>query len=389
MPVEVMNGEYVMRKKLFSVMFVAVFVLSSAAVAQDGIRAGDFILSPYADLSVISDSNVRTDADDEEDDISLIVRVGLSFQNTVDQIRLRGNVWGLAERYYDLDEEDHEDWGQSLSLRMFDRDRLQITLRQSFARVESFDYAVGSTQERDDLRAGIALGRNLTDKLEGDLDYAFRKTDYESPNVFDWDQHRVMATLGHVLTDKTSATLSLSAGRQSSDGNDDDADFYAARIGLRTRGTDKMTGAFGVGFQRHESDQNINIPSFRGSVNWRANENMTVFARAENTVEPATQDINNYNKVIRASLGTSVNVMQDYLLSFTGRYNRNDIDRRIDDGAVSKDDDTYTVSARLTYRPPARWLQAFLDVQYEDKTATPKSNEYSQTMVKAGVNLRY
>lgn len=375
--------------KLSSTVLVVVFVSAMVVEAQDGINAGCFNLSPYADISVVSDSNVRTSPDDEEDDVSGQLRAGLDFRNKAEEIRLSGDVWGMAERYADLDDEDHEDWGQSLRLRLFDRDRVQIGLRQSFASIQSLDYAVGSIQARDEMKAGLALGKNFTDKLEGDLDYAFSQTDYESPVAFDWDQHRVLATVGHAVTDKSAATIAVSGGTQSSDGNEKDADFYAVRVGVRTRGTDKMTGSIGVGYQRHESDENIDWPSFRGSLKWQATEKVSVFARAENAIEPATQEINNYKKVVRASLGSEINIMQDYRLGLTGRYNRNDIERKIEDGTLSKDDDTYTVSARLTYQPPARWLQAFIEAQYEDKTATPKRNEYSQTMLTAGVNLKY
>lgn len=372
-------------------------MFATAGEPGEGVKVGDFVVGPYADADLTYDSNVKVSPDDEQDDVSATLKAGVTFKNTAELIKLRADVWGLAERFADLTEEDHEDFGESMSLTLMDREQLEVILKEGYDNITSLDYGTGSIEARELIKASAGLGRTVSDKVELDLAYAYDSTDYdENVRQFDWDQQGVTLSGTHKMTDKTDAKMVSSWVQQTSDGNLVDADFYTVLFGVKTRKTEKVTADAGFGWSYHDSEESISMPAYGVNLNWKMSEKLALNINGRNTIEPAAQNANNYNINTRASVELKWSFVEELSLAGSVSYNKNDFDRKVDVNGttdagddIKKSDETLSGALTLSYDPPAKYLSTFLKLKYDDKTATLAENEYQQTTLAMGVDLMY
>ena len=151
-------------------------------------------------------------------------------------------VWGRFERYADLDERDHNDAGERINATLWDRDRIQVKISEALQNFDEFDLSTSDVERRTVFNGALGAGRSLTDKSELDVGYAFNMTDYQSPSLFDWNEHIGSAEFGHDMTDKSAGTVTVKTGVQSSDGNSEDGTLGSVLLGAKTRLTEKVNG---------------------------------------------------------------------------------------------------------------------------------------------------
>jgi hypothetical protein len=373
---------------------VTVCLVATAAHSSEhnGIKAGPVKIMPYADLSTIYNSNVETQPNDEKDDTSFNLKLGAGFQNDADGMELIADLWGSFERYVDLSDEDHEDFGESISLGLMQGEKVTIDLMESYDNIQSLDYAVGSINARELIKAEAKVAAELTEKLTIATAYAYDLTDYESPREFDWDQHAVTVYGNQKLTDKTDGSVAVGAILQDSDGFDDSSEQYKVTAGVKTRGTDKVTGTARIGVLNMTADyDDETIPHFDIAGMWQTTDKVKISTQINNAIEPGTLVVNDYNKVIRGNVSANWQLLQEVGLTFTAGYARNDYYREVDvDGVLTaKDDDTFSGAVRATYTTPTPMLTAFLEVKVDDKQSSIPANEYQQTIVTLGANFVY
>jgi len=374
---------------------VVICMFSSLSVLQaadgEGIRTEGYVISPYAELQSIYDSNVETQPNNTKSDVSFTLKAGADFRNTAEKIKLKGDIWGLTEKYIDLKAEDHSDFGESLDVKWLDLGSFTMGVNESYQDIQSLDYSVGRIEARKLLKAGIGAGNKITDKLDVNLDYLFSDTAYESPRMYSWNEQTVTFVGANNLTDKSAGTLTVAAGNQTSDGNQANGKLLTALVGVKSRQTDKVVGNAGIGVIRYSGEADASRFAFVAGVNWTATPKVNVFVDARNGFEPGTIDANNVNFVSHATLGADWAFVDSLALKGFVMYSRNDYIKDVVSNEVlsKKKDDTMTEALRLTYTAPAKFLQIFLEGKYEDKTSTISANEYSQTMVTLGAKYIY
>ena len=369
-------------------------LVASAALAQDaenGIIYKGFVFTPGADIESIYDSNVSLQPNDEISDLSFYTKFGLGVSNQAEKVRMNANLWGALERYMDETDENHEDWGESLKFKMFDKDTVQVIVRESYEDIQSLDYSTGTIEPRRVTDAGFSGARQFTDKLDGDIGYSYQNTVYESPLNFDWYENSVNANALHDFTAKSRIGVLLDSGTQVSDGNREDGKYVTAMFGFNTRNTDKINLESGIGYMTHRSDNDISTLAYKLTGSWKTTEKVSLNANINSGIEPASQDPNNFNETVRGSLGATWNIVKEWSASLTGMYAQNDFTELIDrDGVLEKKkDDTYTGTFRVTYQPPVKALKIYFEQKYEDKDSTFDSNDYKQYMTKLGLSLVY
>jgi len=388
-----------MRQAVWLGVFVfGLGLVLNAAAAQPGggIRLDEAtVLHPYAQLQAGYDSNVEYLETDEQDDFFAQLRAGLALDRSTEQFGLQGDVWGLIERFADLTDEDHEDFGETLALRYGKRDALEATLSESYADIEELDYGTGQRENRADMRAKGALGKQFTDKLEGDVDYSYRSSDYTAKRngyeLYDWNQHGPRAQVAHALTDKTAAVLTGEYLFLSSDGNREDADYTSAEIGLKTRHTDKLTGIIGAGWHQLDTDDNIDGLSATIEGLWQANERCLVRVQGGNSIEPSVQDADNFVEIANLLLDVEYRIARSFQSTVMGVYRNNDYARPVTVGGVSQDkeEDFLTGLVRLTYLPPSKFLSYFVEGRVESKDSNLEGSDYDQVVGLIGAQVAY
>jgi len=376
---------------LVGCLFVAAQVLNAAESKDEGIKIGDYRLLPYADLMSIYDSNVETQPSNEKDDVSFRLKIGAGFKNTSEKVKLDADLWGLSEKYLDLKDEDHDDFGESINLEWPEMGRFSFGVNESYEDIQSLDYAVGSIQARKLMRLGTHAGSKITEKMNADLSYSFSDTDYESPRQFDWNEHIVSLVGLHDMTDKTAGKVKIGANFQSSDANVKDGTCVSALFGVKSRQTEKLTGEAGIGVMNLSGEDEATRLAFDAGADWKATEKVNVFMNARNGFEPSVLDENNYNLTTRATLGAKWAFVESFSLMGSGAYARNDYlnDVVVSGESMTKQDDTLTGTVRLTYNAPSKYLKIYLEGKYEDKNSTLDSNDYDQTQVTIGALCSY
>jgi hypothetical protein len=384
-----------MKKTTVWPLLVAISVCGLAAAQSQELGPRSYTanlrLRPYVSLRGVYDSNLDATPDNELDDLSAILEAGMDFVNDTGLCTIDGRVWVLAEEYLDYTERAHQDFGNRLRIRLWEREMLLILLDQRYEDRTASDVVTGSIEGRKQTEASLLLGKRLTDKLDGDLAYRYRDVRYESERIFDWDQQTLDFTLGHDLTRRTVGTLLLRGGRQTSEGNFENADFGVAHVGITTRNSPKFSATVGLGWHYHDIEDAISTPSGDIAVRWQPRDRLGIDLTALRTVEPARQNRDNYNTVTRTSLALHFKPVNDITVSLTGMYARNDYDRPVEINGVDrkKRDDTWTGMLRCAYRPGGGKLELFGDLKIEERDSTLDANDYASHVVGVGARLQY
>lgn len=368
--------------------------VATGAWSQDTdsiLRVGNLTVSPYISARGVYDSNLDATPDDEVDDFSTILELGLDFENRTRLCTIDGRFWGLAEEYLDYTERSHQDFGNRLRVRLWERERLLVVLDQRYEDRTASDVVTGPIEGWQEGEVSVLLGKRLTDKLDGDVAYRYRDVRYDADRLFDWNQQTADFTLGHDMTERTVGTLLLRAGRQQSDGNAVDADFGVIHLGVTTRNSRKLTGAIGAGWHYHDVEPAISTPSVDAKVTWRPREQLAVDLSVVRTVEPARQDRENYNTPTRTALGLHYSPVKEITVSAIGMYARNDYDRpvTVDGVARHKQDDTWTGLLRCAYRPDRQRLELFAEAKTETRDSTLDANDYDMLGLSLGAKYQY
>ncbi len=371
---------------------VTVACLATSGLAQQAdtpLRYRNLTVSPYVSLSGAYDSNIDAAPENERDDYSAILELGANFRNHTRLCHVEGRLWGLAEEYQEYDAESHQDYGNALKIRLWDRHTALLVLEQSFEDRTDTDIVTGSIEGWRKLEASALLGKDLTDKLGADLAYRYRGIDYDAERLYDFDQHTLDLLLGQDMTERSVGTLLLRGGRQQSDANAEDADFVVAHIGFKTRNSRKLRGALGVGWHYHDVEDPISTPSADIALRWQPRQRIAVDLNTVRTVEPSRQNMENYNVETRTTLALHVKPVDDITLSAIGMFARNDYDRPVTVDGVERDkaDDTLTGILRCAWRPTGEKLELVGDIKLEERDSTLDANDYEALVVSLGARL--
>lgn len=372
-------------------VFAALMATVGMGAVGDGVKLGAFRAHPYVDSVLSYDSNVFRDANDEEEDVSFIVTPGIRLNQMGPTVISEIEAWVRAERYTDFDERDHDDFGERVGLTLWDRDRVQMKIVESFKTTEEYDESTGEVEERDLLDVSLVLGRDLTDKTGLDVGVSHDFTDYASPNLFGWDETVASAELGCELTDKSIGTLTAKVGQQTSDGSED-GDLATVLLGLKSRLTSKVQGRAGLGWYGYEGGAaDISMLGYNAMFGWQVAPKVIINGSANNGVEPATQDSDNVRKVTRISLGSTWRPTRTLAGTLSGWYVENDYELPVSEQGrmVEKNDETLSLSLRVDYKSPNQFLGLFGETRVESRTASIDAYEYDQVVGQVGLTLLY
>ena len=397
-----------MMKRIIVSSLMGVAVISAASADPgNGIHAGLWVFDPYVSLDGVYDSNVNKTPSDQKEDIFFNSEAGLKLGYSAYNIDFSGRGFLASRNYTDLTDKDFTQGGEILKFKHGTHDTLVVEADQTFRRVEDIDLhgneaAVlgvspdsvldsSTTSRRDINNVGVSAGRNLTDKLQLDVGYRFDDVNYDDPALFDILNHIGQAEGGYKLTDKTDSFLTLLGGIQDN-GASDSANYLISRVGLKTRGTDKVTFKGGVGAQYFDRSGADNAATFNYdlSATWVVTDKINLQAGGRNGTVLSSLYADNASEYNTVWAGGSFLVSRTMILSGNVSLRRDDYIDPVTSARNTQDrvDDGVGVKARLDYLTPAKFMRVFTEAQYQSVDSSV-SEKYDETRISLGVNLQY
>jgi hypothetical protein len=384
-------------------LLVAAFAASAFAAPGDGIHAGRLSLSPFLSLG-----GFYEDDRDRDEDVFLDASVGLRSGYTA--LDLDANALGFfsSRSYVDADDRDFEAEGGLFRLKYGDKERILLQGNLGWRRVEDIDLygaeaSVGGVSSdsvldavarsrRDVSQAGISAGRDLTDKLAMDLGYRFDAVDYRDDALQDLSSHLFQQETVYAFRDKTAGLVTLIGGVQEYDDFDNSAGYYAARLGVVTRRTAKVSLKAGVGAQLYDRQDDLDEESgfnFDVGTTWQTTDKVTLQAGARNGYQLSPLYEENAAEFTVFWIGGSFRLTPSIDLSANAAYRVDDyIDPvRVGETSVDREDKGFALRFRADYQMPARFMRVYTELSHEFTDST--LGDFDQTRLGIGLQLRY
>ncbi len=395
-----------------SVVIAWLFVVAVSAIGfgqpGDGIHMGQWVLSPFMDVGGFYDSNIRQEPEGPQDDMFLDTTIGLRAGYTA--FNLDGNMMGFlsSRTYVETEGEDFNVAGEMFRVKHGTREEVLLELSQSLRRVEDIDVygaeaAVGGvspdsvmdavTRSRRDVnQVGLSAGRTLTDKMDMDAGYRFDSVGYDRSDLLDLHSHVAQIEVAQCLTDKTAGFVTLKGGAQGGEALSGSAEYYAAWLGFKTKGTDKMSYKAGGGVQRYHRPEDQGEETgfnFDASGTWLATDKLTVQGGARNGIQLVPMYEDNAAAFSIFWMGGTYRMAPSVVLSGNGACRVDDyLDPVPYNGAVvDRVDRGVAVRVRADYLVPARFMKVYADASYE--LVDSNVGDYDETRAGFGVQFQY
>jgi len=400
------------RNRLVLWMAGVVLGLMAAAVQAgpgQGIRSGPWMVSPYVDLAGTYSTDIIQGPTATEDDYYLDSEIGLKAAYSAYMIDFSGLGFLAARNYADHSENNFGAGGDVITLKYGLREQLQFQLDQSYRHVEDLDkhggeVAVGgispdsvldvsSRNERDINQVGLSAGKNVTDKAELDLGYRYDAISYDTASLADLSSHAGQFEAAYGVTDKSAALVTLVGGVQENSVMDDSADFYRARLGMKTRGTDKVYFKAGAGVQQYNRPGDLGDKTtfnFDAAATWRTTDKIALQAGGRNGTQMSSLYADNGTEYSVVWASALYRMIPTVILSLNGAYRVDDYLDAVsgpNNTLVDRTDKGTAVRARADYLTPASFMRVYTEATYE--TVDSNVSSFDDTRVTVGVNLQY
>lgn len=389
-------------------LVIGLISVTAGGQVQPGFHAGPLTLSPFAGVAGSYDSNTGRTSSDEDDDFFVESDLGLRLDCGIREVQISGMGFVVQRTYADQDDLDFWAGGETLKLQVGNPDKITLEAQESWRRVEDLD-SYGSVADiggmspdafldadvrsrREILEAGTVLTAQLTDKSDVSAGYRYNQTDYSSDNLFDLSGHGAQLEAAHRVTEKTAGMLTLVGGLQESDDVDGEAEYFAARLGVRTRGTDRMSLKAGAGFQQLDRPEDGGTDdgfNFDAVATWAATDKTSVELEGRNGIQMSSIHLANIVDFSVFRLGVAYRMTPSIGLSASGVYRIDDYaDPVMNEGElVDREDEGVTLKLRADYLIPAKYLRFFGELMYETVDSTIR--DYDVSRVNLGVDIGY
>ena len=398
-------GASTRRGILIGLLATGAMVCRAEPAPGNGIHFGRGAISPYADLSATYDSNVANEQGEADDFFQ--EDAGIISGYTSGPIDLGLDGFFTAREYAKESGGNFESGGERFKAKYEREDTLSVEARQSYRRVEDIDQqrdSIGvlgvspesvldaSARDRRDInQAGVGAKEVLTDKLDVRAGYEFDAVNYVNSGLLDVTDQNGLLESGFQITEKSAALLSGIYGEQDVNESSESMKYVKGRVGLETRGTDKLSFKGGVGVQNYDRSFGGNKSSFNYDLLaiWTATDKVGFQAGARNGAQLSSVYADNGTEYSSVWLAGRYRIVPTISLSLTGSYRRDDYIDPVDNNGVLVDrtDDGYGVQGRVEYQTPAKFLMAYAETGYQQVNSN--IHDYDETRVTAGVRVQY
>jgi len=413
----------------------------AAAVAQagwdpgTGIKAGRLRISPFADVSVGYDSNVRlaegeilplnmdgsyqVQSSEKKGDYFSQLTAGFGISRQLEsEWDLRFRAWYDTRLFGEETDSNYDSVTAEASARYWPvSDKYMVSAggkyreSQDVGRVPSSasltmpgEMPLPYLEERSDRLKRVSVdGFANVNVHPGDRsDFGFgaigSSVNYDDKQLFDYWNWRVTGSAGYRFTEKTAFFGTVEYQTVGGDSLSKDIPVYAFRVGLRTRPREKIDYSLSVGAKTYEhfndpegltKDDRVDF-DFNGILNWRYSEKLNFFGKAWTDVSAAIQVEENTRRTYAGQLGANYAFMKRLSAAGAVSYRVDAYDFPIDYGEDRVQDQTelWQVMGRLTLTPRANaFWKMYLEGSYE--TGDNDLDDYDQWQVWLGASVWY
>lgn len=372
-----------------------------------GIHFGELTLRPFTDLSETYDSNINQTGGSTRDDFFTQSVLGLRAGYTTYDLDCTGLGFLSYRNYARTQARDFSEGGDVLQVRYGTRDTLSLSAEQSYRQLEDTDLygnsaAIGgvspdsvldvtSRTRRSVNQAGLSAAHDLSGQLGVEAGYRFDEVRYDQAALHDLRNHIGQVEFDSRLTDKTAALLTAKGAVQQDINQEQDANYYALRAGMRMAGTDRTSLKGGIGLQGYELPSSETRTSFHFDLaaNWLASDAVTVQAGGRNGNQMSSLYAGNGIDYTSVWLGGIYEVTPSLTTSLSGAYRTEDYINPVSNQGtlIDRTDKGFACRLRADYRAPAQFLQLYSEAIWENMDSNVQSYDEMRLMV--GTILTY
>lgn len=406
----------------------------SGWVPGGGVKAGQFRVSPFADLAVgydsyagLSEGEQPTQTADgtyqygstENDDFFTQFAVGLGISRAMEsEWDLRARAWYDTRLYMDQTDVSYDSVTAETALRFW-------PASDKFLFRVGGKYRLATDVERTPVSAPLTMpGEQPLPFLEERYDRMKRTTldghalaefralartdfsiggqvssvDYDDAELYDYLNWSLSGTAGYRLTEKTSFFGVMEYRMVDGDSLSSRVPVYALRAGFRSRPLEKVDYRISVGaktYKHYEDSEGLSKDrrtdiDFDGLLTWRYSEKLNLFGNARTDVGAAVQESENTRRTYSGQLGFDYACLKRVNLIGSASYRLDDYDFPIRYGDDQEQDQTelWKFLGRVELNPRAKaFWKLFLESSYE--TGDNSLDTYDQWLVFLGASVWY
>jgi hypothetical protein len=355
-----------LKNKYTASLLLSMVALPIGLLAQrsDGLRFGNFKLSPYVSIDATYDSNVRLQPD-EQADIIYRVNPGLDAEYRGTDWGIVGNAWYAYDLYQKYDVLNASRYGENLEAYVESVKGWKFRMGERYYFSNQNDSMLtgggsGIWRNRHQFDVDALLAYEINERLSVGVNGIYTDNWFDSETekyqpLYGFSSAQVGAEIDYGITQKTALLLNGSYQQYSSDGNvsgeSNDSDGYSIAGGVGSRFTERLKYRILVGANVYSYADDTSIsPSVNASISWKMSPRWAATLATATYYQPSETAQAQAKNIWSLSAGLSYKPTEriDMTADFVYRRENNET---MDDETAMKDYETdqYAVRYRVAY----------------------------------------
>ncbi len=389
--------------KAIRLLAVAVLPMGLLAERSDGLRFGNFKVSPSVSIDASYDSNVRLSGEGQKGDVVYRVNPGLDAEFTGTDWGILGNAWYAYDLYQKYDVLNASTYGESLELYVESVKGWKFRMGENYQlsnQNDSMQTGGGSGVWRNRHQLGIdaLLAYEVSERLSLGLNGMYTDNWFDSETekyqpLYGFSSAQIGAEVDYGITQKTSLLLNGSYHQYTSDGDvegeSNDSDGYSIAGGFGSRFTERLKYRILVGADMYScADETSISPSLNGSLSWMLSERWAATLATATYYQPSETGMGQAKNIWSLSAGLSYKPTERIDMNADLVYRRENSET-MDDETAAKDYETdqYAVRYRVAYWF-IRYASVYVAAEYTYQTEEI-SEDWERYRLSIGCMLRY
>lgn len=306
------------------------------AQRSEGLRFGNFKLSPYVSIDATYDSNIRLQEDDR-DDMVYRLNPGLDAEFKGTDWGIVGNAWYAYDLYQKYDVLNASRYGEDLEVYVESVKGWKFRMGERYYFSNQNDSNLtgdgsGVWRNRHQLDVDAILAYEINERLSVGVNAMYtdnwfdRETQKYQP-LYGWSSAQVGAEIDYGITKKTGLLLNGAYQLYQTDGElqgeDDQSTGYSLNVGVGSRFTERLKYRILVGGNVYSyADETTISPSLNGSVSWQMSQRWAMTVASATYYQPSETTRGQAKNIWSLSAGLSykpterINMTADFVYRY-------------------------------------------------------------------------